>query len=219
MRYFSACVLATVLMAGSNVASADPGGYNSRNVNQQYYADTDGFVVAWISYLNNGDSCNLYGQISTSGWTTVAKASLHYYTPGNTRVGQNSIMFPVAQGSSYQALQINTSGNCASGMYWIPAVGPAVGPALGGYGVHFGTCTAVPNPPAHGYAELACPNGQKILGGGVGVFSDSACTVPSGAARITYSGFDPRNTSLWVGDVVLSDIFPNWYQVQVTCAN
>jgi len=97
----------------------------SRNSDTVYEAKSDGFLIAFLTFNNNGDrgyinaySFNDQNLLESNGLMT--STSIHYYTDSDRHIGKNTLMIPVPKGNYYKVGLTNTCGKCSVTTFWIP---------------------------------------------------------------------------------------------------
>jgi hypothetical protein len=97
----------------------------SRNSDTVYQAQSDGFLIAFLTFNNNGDrgyinaySFNDQNLLESNGLMT--STSIHYYTDSDRHIGKNTLMIPVPKGNYYKVGLTNTCGKCSVTTFWIP---------------------------------------------------------------------------------------------------
>jgi hypothetical protein len=101
------------------------GDLTARNPGRTYQAQSDGFLMAYLSYSNDGDrgSVDLYSYPDENDLLNLgqlATTSIHFYSQGNCYVGCNTATIPVQRGNSYTVNLTPTWGNPTLSLYWVP---------------------------------------------------------------------------------------------------
>lgn len=97
----------------------------SRTANRVYEAQTDGFLVACLAMVNNGDrgQVSLYAYPDSDELTSqglLASTSIHQYSGSDIYVPYNTATIPVSCNSYYTASFTATSGSPNISLLWFP---------------------------------------------------------------------------------------------------
>ncbi|HEY0156478.1 MAG TPA: hypothetical protein VGF28_04220 [Thermoanaerobaculia bacterium] len=100
------------------------GTVTERNAGSIYQAQTDGFLVAYLSANEDGDraSVDLYSNSNQNPVSSapLASTSIHLYSNADIYVPFNTVTIPVQSGNYYTASFTPTSGNPAIALWWVP---------------------------------------------------------------------------------------------------
>lgn len=102
-----------------------PEGFSSRTAGWTYQAETDGFLIAYLSAPTDGGRgyVNLYSYPDTAELTklgNLASTSVHYYAYHNTWVPYNTATIPVSKHAFYKAEFVQTNPDAKIVLKWIP---------------------------------------------------------------------------------------------------
>lgn len=100
------------------------GTVTGRTAGSIYQAQTDGFLVAYLSANEDGDRAfvNLYSSSNQSPANSapLASTSIHTYSNEDIFVPLNTATIPVQSGNYYTAGFTPTSGSPAIALWWVP---------------------------------------------------------------------------------------------------